>query len=134
MIAVKIGGDFRRRLAEGKADRTVRVAVMLTAASPAGRGQDRREAVRLVREAARSAKAALDPLLLRLGGRWLAEEPDALGSLGVEASPAAILAFADSAHVKAILEDQRVTPVHARRPATNALTSNRATDPKGSTE
>lgn len=104
----KLSGGLRRRLAQMKADRPVRAVVLLEAATPAGRGQDRQEAIRAVRKSAATAKTALGPLLLRVGGHWLDDEPDALGSIGVETTPAGLFALADSDYVKAILEDQRV--------------------------
>jgi hypothetical protein len=105
----KLSGELRRRLARMASDRPVRAVVLLNAEVSSGRGQSRREAIVAVRRTAASAKAALDPLVARVGGRWLADEPDALGSLGVEITAAGLRELAESEHVKAILEDQRVT-------------------------
>jgi hypothetical protein len=99
-----------------KPNRPVRAVVLLESAKPAGRTQNRQEAILAVRTTAASAKVALSPLLMRIGGHWLADEPDALGSIGVETTPAGLLALADSEYVKAILEDQRMVVLPRPRP------------------
>jgi hypothetical protein len=107
----KLSAEMRRRLERAPPGRPVRAIVLLETGAPqvVPRSGDRQDAVRAVRAAAASAKLALDPILSELGGRWLADEPDALGSLAVEIPVAGLLALAQSDRVKAILEDQRVT-------------------------
>lgn len=108
----KLSAELRRRLERMAPGRSVRAVVLLetaTARPAVLRSTDRQEAIGAVRDAARSAKLVLDPILSQFGGRWLSEEPDTLGSLGVEAPVAGLLALAGSDRVRAILEDQRIS-------------------------
>jgi hypothetical protein len=69
---------------------------------------ERDAAVEAVKESARSALSEVDDILERFGGRRLADGPDALGSVPVKATAAAIHALARSRKVKAIMEDQPI--------------------------
>jgi hypothetical protein len=101
---------LRRRLERAAPGATIRAIVLLETPAPAGgRTGDRAAAIRAVRAAAAEAKRELDPLLARLGGYWLSDEPDALGSLGVDAPAATLLALAASDQVRTVLEDQAVS-------------------------
>jgi hypothetical protein len=111
----KISEVFRRRL-DSADEKTPLRAVVLLAMTPSqgtGRRQDRRAAVQAVHESARSAMQQLASLMAHGGGRWLADEPDALGSIAIEALPKTLLSLASSEHVRGILEDQ---PVSLPRP------------------
>jgi hypothetical protein len=55
-------------------------------------------------------------VLEELGGRWLAESPDALGSVPVETTALGLLELAKSDRVRAILDDQPIA-VLAKAPA-----------------
>ncbi len=48
----------------------------------------------------------VDRLLERSGGRRLKPGPDLFGSITIEAPASALLALAESEHVRALLEDQ----------------------------
>lgn len=92
----------------------VRVIVMLRTEG-AGKGRrsrsssaERQAAVEAMKESARNALGEVDRILERFHGRRLAEDPDALGSVAVEATAAAIRALARSRTVKAIMEDQAI--------------------------
>ena len=61
-----------------------------------------------MKESARDALSGVDDTLERLGGRRLADSPDAFGAVAVEATAAAIRALARSKKVKAIMEDQSI--------------------------
>ena len=69
---------------------------------------ERRAAVEAVKESAGEALSTVDTILKRFDGRRLADGPDALGAVPVEATGPAIRALARSARVKAIVEDQSI--------------------------
>jgi len=71
--------------------------------------EGRKAAVKATRRSAEQAMEDIDGILARFHGQRLADHPDALGSLPVEATAAGIRALASSRWVKAILEDQ---PIH----------------------
>jgi hypothetical protein len=111
----KISSEFMARLDRLKPAQKIRAVVMLhtpEADSSGGRRQnadERREAVAAVRKSAEAALPEIDEILKRSGGRRLTGEVDALGTISVEATSAAVSALADSDHVSVILEDQPVT-------------------------
>lgn len=105
----KMSAVLRRRLERAAPGATIRAIVLLETPAPAvGRAGDRAAAIRAVRAAAAEAKRELDPVLARLGGHWLSDEPDALGSLALDAPAATLLALAASDRVRTVLEDQAI--------------------------
>ena len=106
--SAKISGPFAARLSRLPPRQKLRAVLLLRRpdiGKPAGR--DGREAfVAALRQALTPAVDAVDEILSRHDGRRLADAPDALGSLAVETTPAGIRALAESAYVRAILEDQ----------------------------
>jgi hypothetical protein len=76
-----------------------------------GSRANRRYAIDDKRKAVLQRLPQIDLILERFGGQRLAKTPDALGSIPVETTPAGIRALANSKHVKAILENQRVSLV-----------------------
>ena len=121
VVEGKLSDELRHRLARLDPDRLVRAIVLLRTGVPAGPGRrrDREAVIRAVRAAAASAMSELEPQLEAFGGRWLAELPDALGSVPVEITPGGLVELALSEHVRAILEDQPVAalprPAHIKR-------------------
>jgi len=112
----KISAEFAARLAQGPADRPCRSIVLLqTHVGPTGpkrpRKDERRAAVKAVKSSAQSALKVVDEVLNRIGGRRLSAAPDALGSIRVEATPEGIYRLAHLKEVKAVLEDQGVSPL-----------------------
>jgi hypothetical protein len=75
------------------------------------RSRDRSEQVRRVKESAKAALNEIDTILAAHHGRRLEDEPNALGYVAVEATPAGIRALTESNHVRAIIEDQAVRSV-----------------------
>jgi hypothetical protein len=112
----KISAEFAARLARGPADRPCRSIVLLQtgAGSDApkhpGRSQ-RKAAVAAVKESAQKALEVVDEVLERIGGRRLSAAPDALGSIRVEVTPEGIYKLAHLKEVKAVLEDQGLSPL-----------------------
>ena len=109
----RISAQFSARLARLGRRKRVRAIVMLETGKtlPAGRRsvQTRLNTLRVIRKSAASALTDIDKILQRFHGKRLVHEVDALGSVPVETTAAGINALAQSAHVKAILEDQPVS-------------------------
>lgn len=61
------------------------------------------------RNSARPALSEIDRILERFNGKRLALSVDALGTVSIEATPAAIEALANVDGVKAVLEDQGIS-------------------------
>lgn len=115
---MKISPEFERHLAIRDPGSTVQAVLLISVPSgktPSSR-QDRiakrGEMKDRLQAAAESALSEIDQVLARFGGRRLADSVNALGSLPVETTPAGIRALADTSGVQAILENQRVLPVH----------------------
>jgi len=105
----KLGPQFTARLRRLRPQADVRVVVMLQLKAT-GRGT-RSERIAQARTAAEPALQDLDLILGPFGGRRLRETATALGSVSVETTAAGVRHLAESPWVKAILEDQPVTPV-----------------------
>ena len=112
----KISADFAARLDRLEPHEKIRAIVLLEIDTPdmaTGRRQSRAErksAIAAVRASAEQALADIDSILERFGGERLATRADALGSIPVATTAPCIHALAESASVKAILEDQRIYP------------------------
>ena len=110
----KISPGFSARLKRLGPREKVHAIVLLRAGEagePAARRQsaaEREAAVEASRRSAGRALAELDDILDRFDGQRFAEEPDALGSVPIEATAAGIEALASSDWVKAIIEDQPI--------------------------
>jgi hypothetical protein len=107
----KLSAELLRRLARMAPDAIVRAVVLLrtdAVRATGGRRGDRQAAVQAVRRSGAAALVELAPLVQHLGGKWLAAEPDALGSIALEMPAASLGELAKSELVRAILEDQRV--------------------------
>jgi hypothetical protein len=108
----KISPEFAARLERLDSHQRIRAIVFLQI--PGSEATSRRRRTRSDREVAaervRSATAEylaeIDAILKRSGGRRLAERPDALGSVPVEATARGLVALAASEHVTAVLDDQ----------------------------
>jgi hypothetical protein len=104
-----VSDAFEARLRGLRAHAKVRAVVMLQRECPAGSDpRDHADQVRLTRESARAALGEVDAILARFHGRRLADEPNALGYISVETTPAGIRALARSNSVRGIIEDQPV--------------------------
>ncbi|MCX7093033.1 MAG: hypothetical protein NTY50_06235 [Methylobacter sp.] len=115
---MKISPEFEQHLAIRDPGSTVQAVLLISAPSrksPSSR-QDRiakRGEMRdRLQAAAELALFEIDQVLARFGGRRLADSVDALGSLPVETTPAGIRALANNSGVQAILENQKVSPMH----------------------
>ncbi|MDC3952780.1 hypothetical protein [Polyangium jinanense] len=115
----KISPEFRRRLTGFPRGERVRAVVLLkTEIEGGGRRRNRQEIMEATKTAARMVMAELEPLLSATGGHFLADSPDALGSVPVEATPEGLEALSTNEKVRAILEDQPIalyTPATGRR-------------------
>jgi hypothetical protein len=113
----KISPQFARRLARLKPGESVRAVVLLRLPEmslPSGRRQSRAErqaAIAATERSAEAAVAAVDAILDRTGGQRLSPHADVLGSIAVATSSTGIHALAASEHVKAVLEDQEISPL-----------------------
>jgi len=111
----KISPQFAARLSRLRPQERVRAVVLLRTAPSgnirAGRqsGRTRKAAIEAVRKSTTPALPDIDKVLKRHDGQRLATQPDALGTIPVETTPAGISALAASEHVKAILEDQPIS-------------------------
>lgn len=109
--------SFARRLEALPPSQRVRVIVLLdvSQAVKTDRGRrtsaDRSRAVESVRMQASEGLREVDQILKRCGGKRTAEQPDALGSLPVETTPAGVKALAALPVVNAVLEDQPISHV-----------------------
>jgi sorbitol-specific phosphotransferase system component IIA len=111
----KISTTFRTRLNRMEPQQKVRAMVVLHLddheVAP-GRRQspaERQEAIEAMRKSAEPALAELDHVLRHFGGKRLASNVNALGSIPVEAPPNGIAALATLDAVKAVLEDQPIS-------------------------
>jgi hypothetical protein len=109
----KISPEFSSRLDRLGPRQRVQAIVLLRTdvENRSGKRQrgDEREAI--IEATLRSADRALrnvDDILTRHDGHRLADRPDVLGSIPIEATPAGIKALASSKWVTAVLEDQDV--------------------------
>jgi hypothetical protein len=112
----KISAEFAARLAQGPADRPCRSIVLLQMSTGSARPKrpakgERKAAVKAVKAAAQSALKVVDEVLQGIGGRRLSAAPDALGSIRVEVTPEGIYRLAHLKEVKAVLEDQGLSPL-----------------------
>lgn len=112
----KISAEFAARLEQGPADRPCKSIVLLqTNLGSAGPKRptrtERKAAVEAARFSAQSALKVVDEVLGQIGGRRLSSAPDALGSIRVEVTPEGVYRLAHLKEVKAVLEDQGVSPL-----------------------
>ena len=111
----KISAEFQSRLDKLQPRDKIRAILMLRTGrveAPSERRSSRRSRLAQIerfRESARPALREIDRILERLDGRRLALSVDALGTIPVEATPAAIAALASVDAVKAVLEDQPIS-------------------------
>ena len=92
----------------------VRAIVVLRSAAKATSekrpAREQRQALaKVLRESARSAFDQLDAVLHEIGGPRLQDEPNALGTVLVEAPPSGVAQLAKSDIVTAVMEDQRIS-------------------------
>jgi hypothetical protein len=112
--AEKISSQFETRLRELGPDEKVRAVVFLNLELPSRRTSartklaQRRKFIGRIRESSKEALGELDEILGGKRGRILQSEPDALGSIPIEATADGLRAVARSKNVRAILEDQAI--------------------------
>jgi hypothetical protein len=112
----KLSAEFAARLDQSPPDLALRSIVLLETGSedggrkPSSR-QGRRAAVTAVKQSAQLALKMVDEVLEQNGGRRLSTAPDALGSIRVEVTPEGIYRLAHLKEVKAVLDDQGVSPL-----------------------
>jgi hypothetical protein len=113
----KINTAFKARLNRLEPQQTVPAIVMLgiggVEGTP-GRRQspaERQAAIETMRKSIEPALAEIDSVLKRFGGRRMAPGVNALGAVPVETTAAGIAALAKLEPVKAIFEDQPISPL-----------------------
>ena len=115
--AKTISEPFRRRLSRlGPKERIRAVVVIRTPGRGKGTGrrqsrEERQAKVAAIQSAATFALEELDRILGQHEGKRLAESPNALGCLPIEATREGVLAVAESELVEAVLEDQPISPL-----------------------
>lgn len=115
---MKISPEFERHLSIRDPGSTVQAVLLIsvpsrkTLPSRQERISKRGEVKNRLQAASELALSEIDQVLARFGGRRLADNVDALGSLPVETTPAGIRALANASGVQAILENQKVLPMH----------------------
>ena len=113
----KVSHAMSAHLAGSNPAQKVHAIVVLRTSDPVkSRGarqtpEERQTAISAVRDSAASAIQRIDGILSRFGGRRLSERPSALGTIAVEITPIGISALSESDDVRAILEDQPLSPV-----------------------
>ena len=115
--AETISEPFRERLSRLGPEERVR-AIVLIRTPGQGKGTGRRQSreerqakVAAIQSAAGSAFEEIDRILGQYDGKRLAESPDALGCVPIEATREGVLAVAESEVVEAVLEDQPISPL-----------------------
>lgn len=111
----KISRQFEDRLDRLRGAQKVR-AIVLVGAGVSGSAEktrrqgpaEREQAIRSIREVGATSLSGIDSILERHGGRRLAPEASALGSIPVEVDAAGIRELAEMPAVTAILEDQTI--------------------------
>ena len=115
--ACKISQEFSARLAQLEPSRQIRAIVMVNVkpqekdSSRRMTREQRKAAIEAIRSSSQDSLVEIDEILSRFGGSRLAPRVNALGSITVETTPRGIEALATSAEVKAILEDQGISPL-----------------------
>ena len=116
--AETISEPFRERLSRLGPKERVRAIVLIRTPAGQRRGtgrrqsrEERRATVAAIQSAAASALEELDRILGQHDGKRLAESPDALGSIPIEATADGVRAVAESPLVEAVLEDQAISPL-----------------------
>lgn len=113
--AEKISEPFRSRLSRLGPQERIQAIVLIRPprqGKGAGRRQSREERqakVAAIQTAAASALEELDRILGQHDGKRLAESPNALGCIPIEATRQGVLAVAESELVEAVLEDQPIS-------------------------
>jgi hypothetical protein len=115
--AERISEPFLSRLSKMGPKERVR-AIVLIRAPGQGKGtgrrqsrEERRAKVEAVQTAAASALEELDRILGQHEGKRLADAPNALGTIPIEATADGVRAVAESPLVEAVLEDQAISPL-----------------------
>lgn len=113
----EISGAFAARLARLEPNQPIRAIVMANVKLPRearrGRlsGAQRQARIEALRSASQDLLAEIDEILQRFGGTRLSATIDTLGSIVVETTRKGIEALSRTGHVKAILEDQDISPL-----------------------
>ena len=118
-VPAKVSQSLAERLPSLGPTELARVILLLGAPtegrSPSGRRNGQRaDNVESIRAAARPALTSIDEALATHGGRRLSEDIDALGTVSVDATPAAVSALSSLSGVRAVLDDQPLRGVKAR--------------------
>lgn len=113
----KISSEFAHRLSCLQPQQKVRVVVMLKFDNGVRNSVTRRQSpservakVEGIRTGAKQALSYIRKIIQDFGGKQLAEDPGALGTIPVEISAAGVKALAQSDAVKAVMEDQQIYP------------------------
>ena len=115
MSRVKISPELDRRLSALPTNGKIHAIVLLDATAGLGVAKrrptraQRGKTLQLLQANTEQLLPEIDSILANFSGHRLADQPNALGSLPVEATEAGIRALAASDRVKAIVEDQQVS-------------------------
>jgi hypothetical protein len=114
----KLSPAFSSRLASLKPGQKLHAIVVLRTPALAGRPsgtrptrEQRQATINDVRSSSAEALRDIDDVLRKFHGRRLSDQPTAMGTISVESTAAGISALADSEHVRAVMEDQPISPV-----------------------
>jgi hypothetical protein len=113
----KINTALKARLDRLEPQQTVPAIVLLGVGGvdgTSGRRQspaERQAAIEAMRKSIEPALTEIDSVLERFGGRRMAAGVNALGAIPVETTAAGIAALAELEPVKAIFEDQPISPL-----------------------
>ena len=110
----KISDPFRKRLQRLGTHEKIHALVLLrTSHSGSSRRQtsaERKAAIEAIQKEAATAMEEIDRILGQHDGKRLDEAPNALGCIAIETTGDGVLAVTESDSVKAVLEDQPISP------------------------
>jgi len=113
----KVSSQFAARLSSMDPSKKVHAVVLLRrrpkkkGAGKRRSGSERRATAEVIKSEAKAALPEVDAILKRFGGKRLARNVTALGSIPVEIEAGGISSLAACDSIKAILENQRVFPL-----------------------
>jgi hypothetical protein len=113
--ADKISDPFRKRLRRlGPNDKIHALVLLRTSHLGSGRRQsitERKAAIEAIQNEAATAMEEIDRILGQHDGKRLDDVPNALGCIAIETTAGGVLAVTQSDCVKAVLEDQPISPL-----------------------
>ncbi len=114
----KISPQFAARLKNYSPEQKVRVIVLLKSNNNIADNSQRQSrlarkaAIKAMQNSVTQAAQKIDRIIKDYGGKKLDEQPNVLGTINVEITPAGIHALALSDAVKAIIENQKIHSIN----------------------